>query len=400
MPALQVAISAAVGSCGLGDSVNLSSGYNLTAIHTDGKAYTDVGLDGSGYAYSAELLTRSRVLNGVHFALGQADVPDALYAAGQTFKLPAGLHNTLQLLGTGIDGVQQNQIITVTYADGSTTQTMVSFSDWFAPSTNVDEGNAVSMPYRLMATGSKDTRQFNVYAYSIPLFANKEAVSFTLPSNRAVILLSAAETDLPLGSEVNLIKSYNAEGIYTDGTTFPADGGADGGGAAYSANLLHLSPRSGETILVGPSQFYLAPANSRNVLYGTGEPIALPAGEYTYLKLLGTAVQGDQTDQPVTITYTDGSTQTYKQSFSDWSSLSRYNNESLAIQTAYRDYNDGSQDQQAFNVYLYTLPLETSKTVKSLTLPNNRYVLVLAATLAPASPAAQQPKSCTMTTNK
>ena len=399
VPSLQVAISAAVGSCGFGDPVDLASAYNLTAIHTDGKAFTDKGLDGGGYAYSAHLLTGSRVLNGVHFALGQADKSDALYAAGQTIKLPAGIHNALQLLGTGIDGVQQNQVIKVTYADGSTTQTSLSFSDWYAPSTNVDEGNAVSMPYRLTASGSEDNRQFNVYAYSIPLFPNKEAVSFTLPSNRAVILLSASATNLPLGAEVNLVKTYNAEGIYTDGTTFPSDGGVDAGGAAYSANLLHLSSRFGETIMVGPSQFYLAPANSRNVLYGTGQLIPLPAGEYAYLKLLGTGVQGDQTDQPVTITYTDGSTQTYKQSFSDWSALSGYNNESLAIQTAYRDYNDGSQDQQAFNIYLYTLPLKAGKTVKSLTLPNNRYVVVLAATLAPASPAAQ-PKSCTTAVNK
>lgn len=393
-PSLQVAISAALGSCGLGDLVNLSGGFNLTAIHTDGKIFSDNGLDGDGYAYSAQLLTSSRVLNGVQFALGQPDQPDAVYAAGQTFNLPSGTHNALQLLGTGINGVQQNQTVTVTYSDGSTTQTNLSFSDWYAPSTNVDEGNAVSMAYRDTATGAQDGRQFNVYSYTIPLFSNKQAVSFTLPSNRSVVLLSATATNLPLGAEVNLIKSYNAEGIYTDGTTFSAEGGLDGGGAAFSANLLQLSPRFGETVIVGPSQFYLAPANSPNALYGTGQSIALPAGEYAYLKLLGTAVQGDQTNQPVTVTYTDGSTQTYQQSFSDWSSLSGYNNESLAIQTAYRDYNDGTQDQQAFNVYLYTLPLQPGKTVKSLTLPSNRYVLVLAATLSAAYPVAQLPASC------
>ena len=397
VPTLEVAISAGLGSCGLGDAVDLSSGYNLTGIHSDGKTFSDAGLDGDGYAYSAQLLTNSRVLNGTLFKLGQADQPNAVYAAGQTFKLPSGTHNALQLMGTGINGVQQNQTITVTYSDGSTTQTNLSFSDWYTPSTNVDEGNAVSMPYRDTATGGQDARQFNVYAYTIPLLSNKQAVSFTLPTNRSVVLLSATATNLPLGSEVNLVKTYNAEGIYTDGSTFPSDGGLDGGGAAYSANLLQLSPRFGEQIFVGPSQFYLAPANSPNALYGTGQPIALPAGQYAYLKLLGTAVQGDQTGQPVTITYTDGSTQIYQQSFSDWSSLSGYNNESLAIQTAYRDYNDGTNDQQAFNVYLYTLPLQQGKTVKSLTLPNNRNVVVLAATLAAAFPTTQLPASCTST---
>lgn len=52
-----------------------------------------------------------------------------------------------------------------------------------------------------------------------------------------------------------------------------------------------------------------------------------------------------------------------------------------------------------FNVYLYTFPLKAGKTVKSLTLPGNRYVVVLAATLASVSPVAQ-PQSCATPTGK
>ncbi len=83
-----------------------------------------------------------------------------------------------------------------------------------------------------------------------------------------------------------------------------------------------------------------------------------------------------------------------QQSFSDWSSLSGFTNESLAIQTAYRDYNDGSQDQQAFNVYLYTLKLHPHKRVVSLKLPDNRDVVLLSATLAPKSPVQELPAIC------
>lgn len=39
----------------------------------------------------------------------------------------------------------------------------------------------------------------------------------------------------------------------------------------------------------------------------------------------------------------------------------------------------------AFNVYLYTLKLDSSKPVKSITLPKNRDVLVLGMTLAKPS---------------
>jgi hypothetical protein len=47
----------------------------------------------------------------------------------------------------------------------------------------------------------------------------------------------------------------------------------------------------------------------------------------------------------------------------------------------YRDFNDGSQDNQNFNLYDYELQLNGSKTVKSIELPQNRFVAVLGMTL-------------------
>jgi hypothetical protein len=207
----------------------------------------------------------------------------------------------------------------------------------------------------------------------------------TLPSNRNVILLAATLSDLSLGAEVNLAHFYNAHGIYTDGTTFPVDGGIDAGGAAYSGNLLGVTSPNGEEVTVGTTAFHIAGSNILNVVYGTGQTIPLPSGIYTDLKLLGTGVQGSQVDQVITVHYADGSNDTFHQSFSDWSSPSGYGNESLAIKTAYRDYNDGSRDSQAFNVYLYDLKLRPFKPVESITLPDNRNVVFLSSTLAPLS---------------
>ena len=45
-PALTVAVSAALGGCGLGTEVNLSNAYNLVAIRANGTTFTDGGLDG------------------------------------------------------------------------------------------------------------------------------------------------------------------------------------------------------------------------------------------------------------------------------------------------------------------------------------------------------------------
>ena len=393
-PALTVAVSAALGDCGVGTQVDLSKSFNLVAIRADGTTFTDGGLDGGGSAYSGKLLTQARVLNGVRFHIGAQNVDDAIYGAGQTIALPSGRFTTLQLLATGIEGDQADQTITVTYTDGSSQKLSQGFSDWYAPTINVNEGEAVAMPYRNTATGTPDNRQFNLYGYSILLDTNKTVKSFTLPDNRNIVVFAATLSDLSLGNEINLASFYNATGIYTDGSTFPADGGLDGGGAAYSANLLQDPVRPGKDIVVGPSKFHLADANVPNVVYAAGQTIALPSGLFSELKLLGTGVQGAEIDQPLTIHYTDGTSEKISQSFSDWSALGGYSNESLAITTAYRDYNDGSQDQQAFNVYLYTYKLNLPKRVKSITLPNNRDVLILSMTLAPPSVVDLEPVVC------
>ena len=393
-PALTVAVSAALGDCGLGTQVDLSKSFNLVAIRADGTAFTDGGLDGGGSAFSGTLLTTARVLNGVRFHFGTQNVDDAVYGTGQTIALPEGRFTTLQLLATGIEGNQSGQTITVTYTDGSTAKLTQGFSDWYVPSVNVNEGEAVAMPYRNTATGTPDNRQFNLYGYSLLLDSSKTVKSMSLPDNRDVIIFAATLSDLPLGVETNLAKAYNATGIYTDGSTFAGDGGLDGGGAAYSANLLNDTAATGEDVVVGPAKFHFGAANVPNVVYGAGQTIALPSGIFSELKLLGTGVQGDETDQALTIHYTDGTSEKISQSFSDWSALGGYSNESLAIKTAYRDYNDGSQDQQAFNVYLYTYKLNPFKRVKSITLPNNRYVVLTSITLTPPSIVDLEPLVC------
>ena len=380
VPALTLAVSAAAGDCGIGVPVDLSAAYNLSGLAADGQSFTGTGLDGDGFALSATLLTSSRVLSGVRFQIGSAGVPDAVFGAGQSIALPEGRYTTLQLLGTGINGNQTAQPLTVTYTDGTTTTLNQSFSDWFNPSINLSETEAVAMPYRDTATGGKDARQFNVYGYTLLLDSSKTVKSVTLPNNRNVVLLAATLTRQGLGVQANLASAFDATGIYADGATFPADGGLDGGGAAYSGNLLG-DTKSGVSFVAGGLRFNLAQAGVPDALFGTGQTVPLPGGHFADLQLVGTAVQGDQTAQPVVVTYTDGSKQTFTQSFSDWSSFSGFPNEAISAKTAYRDLNDGTQNNQAFFIYRYRLALNPLKTVANITLPNNRNVLVLGITL-------------------
>lgn len=132
LSSMGVAVSAGSSTCGYGTPVKLTSAFNLTALRSDGAAFIDGGLDGVGWAYSATTLGRARVLYGMRYKIGTPDLPNAVYAAGQTIALPKGRFGTLGLLGTGIGGNQSGQVLTVTYTDGSTAQFKQGFSDVYA----------------------------------------------------------------------------------------------------------------------------------------------------------------------------------------------------------------------------------------------------------------------------
>jgi len=171
---------------------------------------------------------------------------------------------------------------------------------------------------------------------------------------------------------LSLSSLFNVYGIYNTGTTYATDG--IGQGYAYSSNLL------GTTVTWAGSMFTFGPANTLNVV--RNKTIPLPAGSYWKIDLLGAAVYGDQPAQDFTVTYTDNTTTTFSQGVSDWVYGSSFPGESLVIgPMAYRTYADGSTDGARVNVYGYSFPLNTAKSVKSITLPPNDNVFVFAVDL-------------------
>jgi hypothetical protein len=189
-------VSAALGDTGLGMQVDLSSDFDVYGIYQDGSKYTTGGLDGLGYSYSANLLTGSRVLNGVLFSFGPANQPDAVACSGQTVSLPQGQYSRLVLLGTGVNGNQNAESLVVHYMDGTSKQVLQSFSDWYTPQNFSREYEGVAMQYRNFDDGTKDKRTFNLYGYLFPLNPAKVVRSITLPDDPNVIIL--ASTLLPL----------------------------------------------------------------------------------------------------------------------------------------------------------------------------------------------------------
>jgi hypothetical protein len=186
-------VSAALGSEGLGSPVDLSAAYNVAGIYTDGSTFGD-GLDGGGAAFSANLLTPSRVLDLIRFKFGPANLPDAVSATGLPISLPQHRYGTLLLLATGVQG-SQTETVTINYTDGTSSVFHQNFSDWFSPQNFPLETVAVAMQYRDIFNGSQDDRTFNLYAYRFVLNHSKTVQSFTLSSNRDVIVLAATLTE-------------------------------------------------------------------------------------------------------------------------------------------------------------------------------------------------------------
>jgi len=168
--------------------VSLALAYNRNAFDTDGATFTSGGLDGYGFAYSANLLGTTQTVNGIVFNIGPANVPNSV--ANATVTLPAGNFSALKVLATGVNGLQTSQTVTVNYTDGSSTPFVQSFSDWFVAGGYSGETTAVTMAYRNVYNGTKDARTFLLYGYSFALNVAKTVESITLPANSNVVVLA------------------------------------------------------------------------------------------------------------------------------------------------------------------------------------------------------------------
>lgn len=181
------------------------------------------------------------------------------------------------------------------------------------------------------------------------------------------------------GVSVDLSAVFTGKGLWKDGANFGEDGGFDGGGAAYPADAIGAN---NGTLNWKNVPFKLGAAGQGSVIECKGQTLALGTGNYTSLWLLGAAVDGNQMGQNFTVTYADGSTQTLSQNFSDWYDPRSFPGESRAVKTEYRLMANGARDPRPFFIYSYGFALDSQKAVKSLTLPDNPNVKLMAITLA------------------
>ena len=181
--------------------------------------------------------------------------------------------------------------------------------------------------------------------YVVPYGLNSVRTRLEYPSQpvappvRASSVGATSSTSTPISTPIDLSSSFNAFGITTAGWQVGNNQGFDGNGNYYNSdyNVATLgeqnSPVPGTPIIYNGITFPIGPVpTNANQVGGTEGPqnfvraagqtiaVSVDADKSDYLYLAGAASNGDQLSQKITLTFTDGTTETWTQSFHDWGS--------------------------------------------------------------------------------
>ncbi|GHO48681.1 beta strand repeat-containing protein [Ktedonospora formicarum] len=346
---------------------------------SDDSSTTFASFDTTNHSYSIQALEAARIyagqnltFNGVTYTwpASYSVIPDNYLAAGQTIGVtPVGGATTLAFLGAATNGPSSGTA-TITYQDATTQTFTLGMSDWTlnAGAQSPSFGNAIvtAMPYRNTITGQENTRTY-IFSAEVALTAGKTIQSVTLPTsvNQGQLHIFAVGTRAGAASG----SSYNNVGTSDDSA--PSFGNFDAQGNSYSAQALQqvgLIPSQNVTVngvtFIWPN---MAPGYFNNY-QAAGQTIGVtPIDGATTLAFLGSA-SNKGSSGTATITYTDGSTQTFTLGFTDWvTSTLSYGNSIAATMS----YHNASTGKQTGNTYIFytSVTLQAGKTIQSVTLP-------------------------------
>ena len=169
------------------------------------------------------------------------------------------------------------------------------------------------------------------------------------------------------GSYPNLASSYNDVGITADSDTAP--GNFDGGNASFSETALtNAGAGPGATISSSGVTFTFpnVAAGTNDNTVAEGQTIDM-SGSGT-LGFLASASYGPATGTG-TITYTDGSTQSYTLTVPDWWSTTAPSGGAVAVNSAYQNRQGNTTYAQTGDIFSIPITLTAGKTLASVTLP-------------------------------
>ena len=116
----------------------------------------------------------------------------------------------------------------------------------------------------------------------------------------------------------------------------------------------------------------------------TATTLDLSTGVYTTMRVLAVSIHGPQLSVPFSVTYEGSKKQDFVQSISDWTAVDaqRFPGEHLAVEQTYANTATGVPQNGRFAVYEYDFVLN-DLFVRTLTLPHNENVVILAITFVP-----------------
>jgi beta-glucosidase len=181
---------------------DLPAAFNTVGV-TDDANPKPGNFDGSGYSYSAQALASVGVTPGGAVTSGPAtfrwpDVPpgtaDVVTTDGQAVAF-GGSGSGLALLGAGTNGTQSGPV-TVTYTDGTRSQSTVTLADWYSNKAVSGCSLVVTAPRWNRPAGSPYPAAHHVSLYSatLPLDTGKQIAYVTLPTNHRLHVFAMAAT--------------------------------------------------------------------------------------------------------------------------------------------------------------------------------------------------------------
>jgi hypothetical protein len=172
----------------------------------------------------------------------------------------------------------------------------------------------------------------------------------------------------PATAYANLAASYNDVAITADNDTAPGD--FDGGDASFSETALTNAGAGPGAQISSDGVTYTFPnvaAGTNDNTVAEGQIIDL-SGSAADLGFLVSASYGPATGQG-TITYTDGSTQTYSLTVPDWFSTTAPSGGAVAVNSAYQNRQGNTTYAHTADIFAIDVALASGKTVASVTLP-------------------------------
>jgi len=184
-----------------------------------------------------------------------------------------------------------------------------------------------------------------------------------VPATSLYVMASPYPT---LDGAIDLASQFNGDAISY--ASNPQDGNIGFGGQTFAAETM---PDSLTINIAKPFTFRIGSKSNgqNNVINADGRTIMVPATSATRLYVLGCAINGTQSGD-FKLNYSDGTSTTVTTGFTDWIAPSPRNREQLAIRFDRRHSPTGDV-VSAGSLYYYSLTVDATKRLVSVTLPTN-----------------------------